>query len=105
MASTDTSESLTNTIRVTKSVVTTGTTGNAIVTPRHPCTVRLVCSSSSGSVQYSVSLVSEVRAGTATWDTWARGTVSATATDIPEGPITAVRGVSTSGAVTLEVCC
>lgn len=83
--------------------IPSGQTGSPIYTQRWPCTITLVCSGSSGKVQYTTSSAVAVVAGTATWQDWSRGVISATASDIPEGPITGVRGVSSSGTVTLEV--
>lgn len=102
MASTDTISSL-GKLKQWKSVVATGSTGNAYKLDKFPVTITLVCSSSSGYIQFSTSSYEEIDAGTATWSIWSRGTISSTATDIPEGPVTGLRGVSSSGAVTLEV--
>lgn len=86
-----------------KSVVGAGTTGNSVKVRNWPCTVSLVCSGSSGKVQYTTSTYEDIDAGTAVWQDWSRGVIAATASDIPEGPITGLRGVSGAGAVTLEV--
>lgn len=59
--------------------------------------------SSGGKLQYSTSKPSLVAAGTARWIDWAKGAVTAPASDVPEGPVTAVRGVHTSGANPLIV--
>lgn len=54
-------------------------------------------------VQFTLSKTSLVKAGTARWLDWARGDITSAAADIPEGPVTAVRAVSITGAATLEV--
>lgn len=51
-------------------------------------------SGSGNAVQYSLSPIADVEAGTAQWFTWASGAVSANAADNLEGPVTAVRGVA-----------
>lgn len=74
-------------------------TGDAILLESQRVTVSAhPGAASGGKVQYSTSPPSRVLAGTARWIDWARAEVTAAASDIPEGPITAVRGVHTSGA-------
>ena len=50
----------------------------------------------------TTSTVSSVEADTATWQDWPEGNVTSTFSDALTGPVTAVRGVSVSGAVTFE---
>lgn len=103
MASTDTQQNAGPGRLQTKSVIAGGAAGNPIKIVAFPATVTLICSSSSGKVQFSTSQVADIDAGSATWQDWSKGVISATASDVTDGPITAVRGVSSSGSVTLEV--
>lgn len=57
----------------------------------------------SGKAQYTLSPGSAVEAGTATWRDWPAGVVAATTDDTLIGPVTAVRGVSAAGNVTIEI--
>lgn len=57
----------------------------------------------SGKLQFTTSLPSRIHSGTAFWQDWSRGVVSSAATDIPEGPVTAVRGVAIGGPLVFEV--
>jgi len=67
---------------------------------RLSCTI--VAGANSGKIQYTTSLDTAVSAGTATWQDWPKGTVTGTASDSLIAPVSAVRGVSVSGAITVE---
>lgn len=54
-------------------------------------------------VQFTLSREALVAANTARWVDWSRGNVTTPVVDIPEGPITACRVVSVSGAAVIEV--
>lgn len=87
----------------TKQVIPTGETGDPvyIYNSRH-CSVTVI-PSGSALLQYTTSRMDEVTNNQATWITWSRGTVTGNVTDIPEGPVTAIRGVSITGQVVIEV--
>jgi hypothetical protein len=66
-------------------------------------TCTILAGANSGKVQFTTSPDSEVAAGTAVWQDWPKGNVTGTDSDAIVGQVTAVRGVSVSGAVTIEV--
>lgn len=66
-------------------------------------TVKLVCGSGTGKVQTTIDPDGAIEADTAEWDDWAQGEVTGTALDVFAGPISAIRAVSVSGAVTLKI--
>ena len=105
-ASTDTSESgsrAESAVRRVRSTVANGATGNTIYV-KLPCTVTVIpAGGASGKLQFSTSLYGDLDAGTATWQDWNAGTVTAATSAVLPGWVTAVRVVSVSGAVTLEV--
>ncbi len=57
----------------------------------------------SGKVQYTLSSPADVEADAATWRDWPSGVVSAVTDDTLTGPVTAVRAISASGEIRLEV--
>lgn len=86
--------------------IASGATSAPLFLPdrQHAISVGLVpAAGASGKVQYTLSPTAAVDAGTATWRDWALGVVSTVTDDILQGPVTALRGVSASGSVTLEV--
>lgn len=87
---------------VTEESVASGETGNPIIIEGGDCTVSLF-PSGSAKVQYTTSRTKKVSNNTARWLDWARGAISAAASDIPEGPIVAVRVVSVAGDAVIEV--
>jgi hypothetical protein len=88
-------------------VVETGATGPAVYIPKEieaVVSVGLVpAGGASGKVQYTLSPPAAVEGATATWRDWPGGVVTETTDDVLVGPVTAVRAVSSSGDVTLEV--
>lgn len=84
-----------------------GENGDALIlTPVENASGRVTCtivsSGNTGKVQFTTSLIASVEAETATWQDWPKGNVTATTSDVLTGPVTAVRGVSVSGALTFE---
>lgn len=65
--------------------------------------VMMVPGSNTGKVQYTFSSMEKIEAGTANWVDWSDGEVTANAGTAFVAPVTAVRGVSVSGEVALEV--
>lgn len=54
-------------------------------------------------LQFTISRPVKIGNGTARWLDWSQGNVTAPASDVIDGPITAVRGVSISGDLVIEV--
>jgi len=65
------------------------------------CTV--IPGGNTGKIQITTSPKSAIVADTATWQDWAEGNVTATTSDVITGPVTGIRGVSVSGAITIEI--
>jgi hypothetical protein len=89
-------------------VIDTGENGEAIILKnfdikQNNVTCTVIAGSNTGKMQFTTSPVSRVAAGTATWQDWAKGNVTGTASDILLFNVTAIRGVSVSGEVTVEV--
>ena len=82
-------------------------TGAAVIIPASPQAKRVTCTliaaANTGKFQVSTSSNSKIMAETAVWQDWANTTDTGTTTDVALGPITAVRGVSTSGAIKIEI--
>jgi hypothetical protein len=68
-----------------------------------PVTVTVIPGSNTGLVQYTTSSESAAVAGTATWQNWAKGSVTSTASDTLLGPVTALKFSATGGSVTFEI--
>lgn len=87
--------------------ISTGSTGNDILIPVMPTgrsiTCTLIAGANTGKFQITTSSDSAVTAGTATWQDWALGTQTGTISDAIISPVTAVRGVSVAGAITIEI--
>jgi len=75
--------------------------GEIATPPDVTCT--LIAGSNTGKFQFSTSPLANLKAGTATWQDWYIGNATGSNTDIFEGKLTAVRGVSVSGEVKIEV--
>lgn len=56
-----------------------------------------------GKAQYSLSPKSVLEASAGTWRDWPSGVVTVTTDDTIIGPVTAVRGVASTGTIKLEV--
>lgn len=86
--------------------IASGQNGTAVYVPDNISVVSVglvPAGGATGKVQYTLSGAEAVEAGTATWRDWAKGNVTATADDVLLGPVTAIRGVSVSGNVTVEM--
>jgi hypothetical protein len=66
-----------------------------------PLTCTLIAGSNDGKIQFTTSPLANIIAGTETWQDW-DGVTTGTGTDVLVGSVTAVRGVSTDGEVTVE---
>ena len=86
-------------------VIGDGNNGETILIPpgKDNITCTIIAGANSGKFQFTTSSDSAVLAGTATWIDWSKGEVTGTAYDALNWPITALRGVSTSGAITIEI--
>ncbi len=88
-------------------IVGTGATGDTvIISPKdkeQSITCTLIAGSNTGKFQVTTSSDVAVNAGTATWQDWALGTKTGTVSDAITSPVTAIRGVSISGAITIEI--
>jgi len=83
-----------------------GATGDAIIIPPlngQPVTCTMRITGVSGKFQFTTSTDAIVASGTAVWQDWALGTVTANVSDVLLGAVTAVRGVSVSGTVDIDV--
>jgi len=85
-----------------------GVTGPSIIIPpmgsegaRVTCTI--ITTGNSGKFQFTTSPDADVAADTATWQDWPGGNKTSTFSDSLLAPVTAVRGVSVSGAIDIEV--
>lgn len=86
-------------------VIGDGNNGETILIPpgKDNITCTIIAGANSGKFQFTTSSDNAVLAGTANWVDWYKGAVTGTDYDVLNGPVTALRGVSTSGAITIEV--
>ena len=83
-----------------------GITGDPVVIPPLggvPVTATVVVTGVSGKIEFTTSTDAKVAAGTAVWQDWDPGTVTVTTSDALITGVTAVRGVSVSGTITIEL--
>jgi len=83
-----------------------GTTSDYLIIPAFPGRNIAVCvipGANSGKVQYTISTLTKVAAGTATWHDWPQGSVFSNTVDHLKAPVTAIRFVASGGEVTFEV--
>lgn len=85
-----------------------GITGPSIKIPpmgsegaRVTCTI--IAAANTGKFQFTTSLDSEVDADTAVWQDWPNGNTTGSFSDSLLAPVTAVRGVSVTGDIAIEV--
>jgi len=85
-----------------------GVTGPSIIVPptgsegaRVTCTI--IPGASTGKFQFTTSPDADVLADTAIWQDWPNGNTTSTFSDSLLAPVTAVRGVSVSGNIDIEV--
>ena len=74
-----------------------------INSPSNSITCTVIPGGNTGKIQTTTSPKANIEAGTATWSDWAEGDVTTTTSDVIEGPVTGIRGVSVSGAITIEI--
>lgn len=86
----------------TKQVIPTGETGTPVFIYGKYVTITCI-PSGTGKIQFTTGRIDEVNNNEAIWRDWSRGNITSSASDIPEGPVTAIRGVSVSGQVVVEV--
>ena len=88
-------------------VIGTGATGNDVRIPSLPdarhISIALIAGASTGKFQITTSSDSAVTAGTATWSDLTLSANTGTVRGEITYPITGIRGVSTAGAITIEV--
>lgn len=84
-----------------------GATGNTVFIPGlhagKTISVTIIAGSNSGYYEYSTSLDSEVEDGTSTWTTGDMGTITGTETEVLIANVSAIRCVSVSGQIALEI--
>jgi hypothetical protein len=85
-----------------------GDTGEAIYihpvnAKRDGVTCTIITSGNSGRFEFTTSPKAKIIANTATWHNWASGDVTTTTVDSITAPVTAIRGVSVSGSINIEV--
>lgn len=85
-----------------------GVTGPAVILPilggnrtKFSCSIFL--SAGSGKVQYTLSPFADVSDGSANWIDWDMGDVTEPTSDALISPVTALRGVSISGTITIDI--
>jgi len=87
--------------------ISTGATGdNLIIPPIAPgknISIALIAGASTGKFQVSTSSEAAITADTATWSDLTLSAATGTVRDEITAPITGLRGVSTAGAITIEV--
>lgn len=87
--------------------ISTGATGSDIRIPVIPAgrtiNIALIAGASTGKFQVSTSSDAAITAGTATWSDLTLSATTGTVRDEITAPITGLRGVSTSGAIVIEV--
>jgi len=85
----------------------TGATGNNLIippiAPGKSISIALIAGASTGKFQVSTSSDAAITAGTATWSDLTLSAATGTVRDEITAPITGLRGVSTSGAIVIEV--
>lgn len=84
-----------------------GQDGETITIPGLPAGKTIACTiiagANSGKFQYSTSLDSDVEADTCEWNDWDNGTTTGSYTDVIIANVSALRGVSVSGEIKIEI--
>ena len=82
-----------------------GANGNTVLIPglsgHEAISCTLIAGANTGKIQFTTSPEASITAGTETWQDW-DGVTTGTGTDVLIAPVTAIRGVSTSGEVKVE---
>lgn len=88
-------------------VITTGATGSDVkipaITNEKGVTCTLIAGANTGYFEVTTSTDAKVAAGAAVWQTWYQGSQTGTISDVLVGPVTGIRGVSSSGEITIEI--
>jgi hypothetical protein len=71
--------------------------------PARKISVSVIPGANTGKVQYTISPIADVVAGSATWFDWASGAVGSNTVDYLDAPVQALRFVASGGEVTFEV--
>jgi len=66
-------------------------------------TIVLICGAGTGKVQTSIDTMEDINSGDVTWIDWDKGDVTDTVMGVFVGPVTAIRAVSISGAITFKL--
>jgi hypothetical protein len=84
-----------------------GADGDTVLLPGISDTKRVTCTiiagANTGKFQFTTSSDAAVLAGTCTWIDWPKEDITGTDYDLLLGPVTAVRGVSVSGEINIEI--
>jgi len=88
-------------------IIPDGVTGNTVklqpVIKKDNITCTCIAGAGTGKFQFTTSTDASVSAGTCIWIDWPKGAVTGTNYDVITGPVTAVRGVSVSGEINIEI--
>lgn len=80
-----------------------GLNGNPISLEDKVATITIVAGAGTGKAQTTTSGEEAIKAGNANWIDWSKGDVTGSSSDVLTGPVSAVRGVSVSGEITIEI--
>ena len=84
-----------------------GQTGNTIrilpASSQGPITCTIIAGSNAGKFQFTTSPDTAVNDATCVWNDWPLENISGTRSFVVTSPITAIRGVSVSGSITIEI--
>lgn len=83
-----------------------GLTGVSVFIPSISVPTKVTCTvnpAGSAKMQYSTSSLASVKAGTGTWQDWPLGAIAVITSDSLISPVTALRGVSVTGSVTIDI--
>ena len=86
--------------------ILTGANGKSVYIPSISVPTKVTCTvipSGTAKIQYTTSSRAAVEASTAVWQDWPLGGVTSTTSDSLVSPVTALRGVSVSGSVTIDI--
>lgn len=89
-------------------IIADGLNGKAVLIPNDnydgiAFTCGIIAGENIGKFQFSLSSLSDVLDGNANWQNWPKENVTGSDYDTLEGPVTAIRGVSVSGSVIIEI--
>ena len=86
-------------------VIGDGNNGETILIPpgKDNITCTIIAGANAGKFQFTTSPDSSVTDGTCVWSDWPLENLSGTRSFVVTSPITAIRGVSVSGSITIEI--